>query len=217
MPDKQVLDLLSFRRAQKLRFGHDGKGPDMRAAQLGIVVMMVIMRTAPDAAGAQGVNPEEPHENLSQPRFRKDRVVLLIMVNDKNPQDQQTTQNTEEKSSEQVKIGQSSSQCKREEGCARKDTPPTFSRGVPRETFCRKNQLRAGFWRPRRSRNGARKFIFSKFNHARMSFLEGGIDNDVRTFNPAHFDSRPAKSSTARRKNQNLLSTFKLSFITSQV
>ena len=53
MPDEKVASPFSLGRFQKLRFGHDRERPDVRPAQLRIVVVMIVMRTPPDAARAQ--------------------------------------------------------------------------------------------------------------------------------------------------------------------
>ena len=62
----------------------------MRSAQPGIVIVMIIVGTAPNAAGAERVNPKSSHQELCQPRFTKDSVVLLVMVDDKKAENQQS-------------------------------------------------------------------------------------------------------------------------------
>jgi hypothetical protein len=43
---------------------------------------MMIVRTFPNASGAQRKDAKDPHEDVSQARIRQDRLVLLIVVND---------------------------------------------------------------------------------------------------------------------------------------
>ena len=62
----------------------------MRSAQSGIVIVMIIVGTAPNAAGAERVNSKSSHQELCQPRFTKDSVVLLVMVDDKKAENQQS-------------------------------------------------------------------------------------------------------------------------------
>ena len=47
---------------------HNRKGADVRAPQFGIMVMMIIMGAAPNAAGGQGVDSKNPHQDFGQPR-----------------------------------------------------------------------------------------------------------------------------------------------------
>src|ERR1051325_834553 len=52
-------------------------------------MMMMIVRTAPDAARAQDEKPENPHEYFRRFRPRQNRVMLLVVVNDKHPDHQE--------------------------------------------------------------------------------------------------------------------------------
>ena len=90
MPHEQVTNSLPLRRLQKLRLRHDRKRTDVRPAQLGIVVMMMIVRTAPDAARAKSVNSKHPHQPLGQPGMRENGVMLLIVINHEQSQDQKS-------------------------------------------------------------------------------------------------------------------------------
>jgi hypothetical protein len=54
----------------------------MRSLQLGIVVMMMIMRTPPDAAGTESKHSKSSHQVFSDARFWEDRMMLLIVVDD---------------------------------------------------------------------------------------------------------------------------------------
>ena len=62
MPHEQVFKPLGLRRLQILRPGHDGKGADVRAAELGIVFVVVVVGTAPDAAGTECPDAKDAHE-----------------------------------------------------------------------------------------------------------------------------------------------------------
>jgi hypothetical protein len=52
----------------------------MRTSELGIVIVVMIVRTLPDAAGAQSKNAENPHVDAGQTRIRQDGMVLLVVV-----------------------------------------------------------------------------------------------------------------------------------------
>ena len=93
MAHEQVFETSAFRDPSKLSLGHDWERTDVRAAQFGIVIMMMIMRTAPDAAGTQGENPKESHNQFGQTGAGKDGVVLLIVIDHKEPEDQQPAEN----------------------------------------------------------------------------------------------------------------------------
>ena len=54
----------------------------MRTSELGIVVVMMIVRTPPNAGGTQSKDAKDPHEDVGQARFRQDRLMLLVVVND---------------------------------------------------------------------------------------------------------------------------------------
>ncbi len=104
MPDEQVPAALVRGGLVELLLGHDGIRPDLRAPELGVVVVMVVVRAAPDAARAERQDADNPHENLRQPRLGQDRVVLLIVVNDEQPQNQKPGQHTASHASQRVEI-----------------------------------------------------------------------------------------------------------------
>ena len=66
----------------------------MGAAQLGIVVVVMIMGTAPHAARAESENAKNAHEALGDFRARQDRVMLLVVVNDEKPHENQPGEHT---------------------------------------------------------------------------------------------------------------------------
>ena len=49
------------------------------------MVMMVIMRFAPDTGRAERENPEDAHQEVRHSRFRQDRLMLLIVINHEEP------------------------------------------------------------------------------------------------------------------------------------
>jgi hypothetical protein len=67
MTHKQIPEAFGFRRLQVLSLGHDWEGPNVRTAEPRIVVMMIAVRAAPNAAGAKSENPEDSHEDFSKP------------------------------------------------------------------------------------------------------------------------------------------------------
>ena len=75
------------------------------------MIVMMIVRTAPDAAGADGQDAEDSHQALRQFRFRQDRVVLLVMINDEKPQQQKSRQHATGDAGERVKIPERAGRC----------------------------------------------------------------------------------------------------------
>ena len=69
MPDKEIFKAFCVGRIQKLGFGHDRERADVRAFQLRIMVVMMIVRTPLDTARTERVNPKNPHEKFRQARF----------------------------------------------------------------------------------------------------------------------------------------------------
>src|SRR5688500_9524911 len=67
VPREQILEAFAFGRLQILLLGHDRKRSDMRPPELRIMLVMIIVGTAPDTAGRQRVNPKNSHEQLRRP------------------------------------------------------------------------------------------------------------------------------------------------------
>lgn len=82
----------------------------MRASQLRVVIVVMIMRALPDTHRAQDEYPKNIHDETRKARPGKDRIVLLIMINDKEPQDQQSSENTANDLPEQVDVPKSACQ-----------------------------------------------------------------------------------------------------------
>jgi hypothetical protein len=132
MAHEQISETVAPGRILKLFLGHDRIGTDIGTAQPGIMGVMMIVGTAPDAAGTQSPDAEEPHEKFRQARFVQDGAVLLIVINDKQPQAQQTGQHTASKSnserdfSEDRPVWQGRRHGDEEQQSSRENVPPTF-------------------------------------------------------------------------------------------
>ena len=87
----------------------------MRAAQLRVVIVVMVVGTAPDAARAQGKDAKNFHERPRDAGSRQDGVVLLIVINHKEPQEQQTAQDAADDLRRQIDIPKGSRDCAREE------------------------------------------------------------------------------------------------------
>lgn len=126
MTNEQINKALGRWRPEVLVFRHDRKGADVRTAQLGIVIMVMVMGTAPDAAGTHRVNTKHAHQHFRHARTRKDRVMLLIMVNDKKAQNEEPAQDTAREFGRRMDIPKGASERQGEEDSSGKDVPPAF-------------------------------------------------------------------------------------------
>ena len=115
----------------------------MRATQPGIVIVMIIVGTAPNAAGAERVNPESPHQELRQARFTQDGMVLLVMVDDKKPENQQAGDNAASDSRHERKAGKGRGERQEEKESSRSKVPPTPQGVIVGEGFRGGNKFRA--------------------------------------------------------------------------
>ena len=76
----------------------------MRAAQLGIVIVMVVVGASPNTAGAEREDAKDSHQTLRETGARQDRMVLLIMINHKKTQNQQSGEKTADDPDDERKI-----------------------------------------------------------------------------------------------------------------
>src|SRR5688572_1879506 len=100
----------------------------MRPAELGIMLVMVIMGTAPNTAGRQRVNPKNFHEQLGHPRAIENGVMLLVVVNDEQAQNQQSGQETADDFGGGMKIPKRPRERRPQEKRRREHMPPTLQR-----------------------------------------------------------------------------------------
>ena len=62
----------------------------MGSAQLGIVIVVMVMGASPNAAGAECQDAKDAHQTFGETGAGQDRVVLLIMINHEKSQNQQS-------------------------------------------------------------------------------------------------------------------------------
>lgn len=72
---------------------HHRKRADVGPPELRVVFVVMVMRAGPDTRRAQAQSPHRPHEHPRQPRVRQNRMVLLVVVDHKKPQEQQSGKN----------------------------------------------------------------------------------------------------------------------------
>jgi len=125
MTHEQVGEALALADVQKLGLGHYGKGADMRAPKLGVVIVMVIVRASPDGARAQDEDPKKFHEFLRQAGTREDGVMLLIVIDDEKPKHEQPGQNAANQLSDGMKIPKCAHERSQQQRGGGNNVPPT--------------------------------------------------------------------------------------------
>ena len=93
--------------------------------------------------GLSAQNPENAHEYFRQPGFRQDGVMLLVVVNDKKPQQKQPRENAAKNFHRQIEIPKRSRNRQQQQPCCGKDAPPAPRRVVRRIRSRRQNELLA--------------------------------------------------------------------------
>ena len=58
---EQIIKAFFRRWSEELGLGHDGEGANMRAEELGVMIVVMVMRGSPDAAGTEGEDTEDSH------------------------------------------------------------------------------------------------------------------------------------------------------------
>ena len=113
MAHEEVFEAGASRRFQVILEGHNRIRTDMGTPQLGIVIVMVVVGATPNTARAEDQDPKNPHEPFGQPGTGQDRLVLLIVVDDEEPEIQQPSEQTAGHSANEVKIPDCACQCGR--------------------------------------------------------------------------------------------------------
>ncbi len=126
MAHEQILKARRLRGLQVLRFGHDGKGADMRATQLRVMAVMMIVRTAPNTAGAQNQDAKHGHEGVGQARMRQDGPMLLVVINDEQPQKQKAGEQTARDLAGKIEVPNRSGHGQRQKKSCGQNVGPTF-------------------------------------------------------------------------------------------
>jgi hypothetical protein len=107
MTHKQVFEALDPRRIQKICLGHYGKRTDVGTAELRVVFVMVVVGASPNAARREGEDAKDSHQSLGQTGAGQYRVMLLIMINHKEPENQHPAEKTTDNPAGKVEIPES--------------------------------------------------------------------------------------------------------------
>jgi hypothetical protein len=68
------------------------------------MIMMVVVGTCPNAAGADGQDPEEFHQAVRHAGMGQYRLMLLIVINHKKPEQKQSGQKTADNLAGQMEV-----------------------------------------------------------------------------------------------------------------
>ena len=110
--------------------------------------MVMVVRAAPDAAGTQGEDAENAHQDLRQKRLGENGMVLLVMINHEKPEDQQAGKDAAEQPCAEGVVPQRAGQGRRQKSDGGKDIPPAPSRVIVGEGLGSLDQFLPGArWR----------------------------------------------------------------------
>lgn len=107
----------------------------MGTAELGIVIVMVVVRAPPNAAGAEGEDSKDSHQSLGETGVGQDRLMLLVMINHEEPENKQSGEKAANALDRKVGAPQSPRKGQHQEQRSRKDVTPTSGGGIHREWF----------------------------------------------------------------------------------
>jgi hypothetical protein len=137
MTHKQVFEALRPGRTQEICPGHYGKRTDMGTAELGVVLVMVVVGASPNAARREGQDAKDSHEHLGQTGAGQYRVMLLIVINYKKPENQQSAENTTDNPAGNIEIPESPRNGRRQKQRSGENVKPTPRGGIHRKSLRR--------------------------------------------------------------------------------
>jgi hypothetical protein len=117
----------------------------MRTAELGVVIMMVIVGTSPNAAGAQGEDSKNFHQRFGEAGVWQYRMMLLIVVNYKEPEHQKAGQKAANNPTNQMEIPECPGNRRSQKECSRENVKPTLRSGIHCVRLGRQNKIFSGF------------------------------------------------------------------------
>src|ERR1041385_2490492 len=133
-------------RVQITSLGHDRERTDMGSPEFRIVVVMIIVRTPPDADRAEAEDSENPHDYFRERGMRQDRVVLLVVIEDEQTQKKQARENAANDPARDRNRGERPGNSGGEEASRRENMPPTRRREIGRERFRRQDKCFPCSW-----------------------------------------------------------------------
>jgi hypothetical protein len=99
------------------------------------MIVMVVVGTGPNAAGADEQDAEDFHQAVGQPGPGQYRLMLLIVINHKKPEQQQPGQKTADNLAGQMEVPERPRNGTRQKKRRRENAPPTPRCGIHRERF----------------------------------------------------------------------------------
>jgi len=98
----------------------------MGTSEFRVMIVMVVVRTLPNAAGAQNQDSKNVHQKPGQAGRRQDRLVLLVVINDKKAENEQSAEDAADNFTGQMGTPKGAGQAGEEKNSSREDRPPTF-------------------------------------------------------------------------------------------
>ena len=99
--------------------------------------MMMIVRFAPYGGRAECKNPEDAHQKVRHSRFGQDRLMLLVVINHKEPQNQEPREDRAHHPSRELEVPKRPKNRDGQKQCSRYYVPPTLERVIDRIRFRR--------------------------------------------------------------------------------
>jgi hypothetical protein len=109
----------------------------MGTAKLGVVLVMMVVGASPNAAGREGEDAKDSHQRLGQTGAGQYRVMLLIVINHKEPENQQPAEKTADNPADKKEIPKGPCHGHRQEERSGQDIEPTSCGGINRKGLCR--------------------------------------------------------------------------------
>ena len=113
----------------------------MRSAQFGIVIVMMAVRAAPNAVRTQSKDPEQAHDDASDPRTGQDGMMLLIVINHEKPEEEEAAEDAAGQFSPRIEIPVRPGKRDEDQKGRRENMPPTLHGGILCVCFGRKDQF----------------------------------------------------------------------------
>lgn len=145
MPHEEIPPPVARRRLQKMTLRHDRERTDVGATKLRIVLVMMSVRTAPDGARTEEEDSDKAHQALGDPGARKNRVMLLIVIDHEQSEKEKPAQDTAADAR-----GKGGHPLGPRESCDQKcgrgqNMPPTTERGIGGEILGGNDKVGTGF------------------------------------------------------------------------
>ena len=144
MTNHQVFPSFTFRCVQEFLFRHDRIGTNAGAEELGIMRMVIVMRTFPDTVGRQRIHAKNLKDDGGGRRFVEDGMMLVIMVDHEHAGNEEAADDAAENFGGKVDIPYCTGQACQHQEKRRKHVKPAFQAIFHRKFFGGKDKIFTG-------------------------------------------------------------------------